>query len=100
MSDAHLRSHRVRGTIAPYFMDRHAISPNDAIDFTPRDAAEAKTLAALVADGIVRATPGRKLWFDLDRHAVVEDRRSRSRAIIGIAISVTIAVIAVLFYRG
>ncbi|VVT23210.1 conserved hypothetical protein [Sphingomonas sp. EC-HK361] len=100
MSDAHLRPHRVRGTIAPYFMDRHAIGPDDAIDFVPRNPAEAKALAALVADGVVRATPARKLWFDLDRHAAAETRRAQTRAMIGIAISVLIAAIAVLFYRG
>lgn len=100
MSDAHLRPHRVRGTIAPYFLDRHAIGPDDAIDFPPRGSAEAKALAALVADGVVRATPARKLWFDLDRYAAVETRRAQTRAMVGIAISVLIAGIAVLFYRG
>ena len=100
MSDAHLRPHRVRGAIAPFFMDRHAIGPDDAIDFAPRNPAEEKALAALVADGVVRATPARKLWFDLDRYAALEARRAQRRAVVAIAASLVIAVIATLFYRG
>lgn len=100
MSDPMLRPHRVRGTIAPWFMDRHAIGPADAIDFAPRDAGETRALAALVADGAIRATPARKLWLDLDRYAAAEDRRARTRAFVGVAVSLAIAAIAILFYVG
>jgi hypothetical protein len=52
------RGYLVRGTIAPVFVERHALAPEDAIDFAPRSPQEAKAFAAMKARGVVRAAGG------------------------------------------
>ncbi|MBS0479039.1 MAG: hypothetical protein JSR79_07055 [Proteobacteria bacterium] len=89
---------RVRGRIAEAMLAAHAIAPEDAIDFAPdpRDAAE---FAKLRAAGIVREVPGGRFWFDLVAYHLREQARSRVAVMWTLGLAVTIAAVAVLFYR-
>jgi hypothetical protein len=91
---------RVRGSIAPQFLARHALSPVDAIPFQPANAREAKAFAAMRATGcVVESSPGH---FHLDLPAChrEEDRRRRKAVPRVILACVLVAVLAMLFYRG
>ncbi|HXH16460.1 MAG TPA: hypothetical protein VNJ10_10050 [Sphingomonas sp.] len=94
------RPHRIRGTIAPLFLARHAIGPDDAIAFVPRDPRERRAFDGLRERGVVRETfPGR-YYFDLAAHYAAAERRNRLVVPIAILLSVLIAWIATLFFRG
>ncbi|USU08418.1 hypothetical protein NF700_15320 [Sphingomonadaceae bacterium OTU29MARTA1] len=90
----------VHGTIAPRFVDAHAVTASDAIDFAPADAREAKAFAAMVSDGSIRmAVPGR-FWFDMDAYEAAAAGRRAKRVPVMLIVTLLIAVGAVMFYRG
>ena len=95
-----LRPHRIRGVIPALFLARHAIAPDDAIAFLPRDARERATFDRLRANGIVRETAHGRFFFDLDAHYAAVERRRRLAVPIAIIVSVLIAWIATQFFRG
>lgn len=95
-----LRPHRIRGVIPALFLARHAIGPDDAIAFLPRDAREQTTFDLLRANGIVRETAHGRFYFDLDAHYASVERRRRLAVPIAIIVSVLIAWIATRFFRG
>ncbi len=90
---------RVRGRIAEAMLAAHALAPEDAIEFTP-DPRDAAAFDNLRRAGIVREVPGGRLWFDLVAYHLREQARSRVAVIWTLGLSVMIAVIAVMFYRG
>lgn len=90
---------RVRGRIAEAMLAAHALAPEDAIDFTP-DPRDAAALVKLRAAGIVRDVPGGRIWFDLVAYHLRERARSRVAVIWTFGLAVTIAAVAMLFYRG
>ncbi|USU04780.1 hypothetical protein NF699_17370 [Sphingomonadaceae bacterium OTU29LAMAA1] len=90
----------VHGTIAPRFVDAHAVTASDAIDFAPADEREAKAFAAMVSDGSIRvAVPGR-FWFDMDAYEAAAAGRRAKRVPVMLIVTLLIAVGAVMFYRG
>ncbi len=89
---------RVRGRIAEAMLAAHALSPEDAIDFTP-DPRDATAFAKLRDAGIVREVPGGRFWFDLVAYHLREQARSRDAVIWSLAVAVMIAAVAMLFYR-
>ncbi len=95
-----LRPHRIRGVIPALFLAQHAIGPDDAIAFLPRDAREQVTFDRLRASGIVRETALGRFYLDLDAHYAAIDRRRRLVVPIAIIVSVLIAWIATRFFRG
>ncbi len=95
-----IRPHRIRGTIPALFLARHAIGPDDAIAFTPRDPSEQATFDRLRARGIVRKETGGGFYFSLDAHYAAAERRRRFVVPIAIIGSMLIAWIATLFFRG
>ena len=95
-----LRPHRIRGVVPALFLVRHAIGPDDAIAFQPRDAPEQATFDRLRANGIVRETASRRFYFDLDAYYAAVERRRRLAVPIAIIVSVLIAWIATRFFRG
>lgn len=94
-----LRPHRVTGPVMAAFLDAAAIQPAAAIRYRPASPAESAAFARLQADGVLVAS-GAGHWFDLRRHYAVEQARSAKRAAIAVVVALTIAAIAVLFYRG
>ena len=95
-----LRPHRIRGDIPALFLARHAIGPDDAIAFLPRDSREQATFDRLRANGIVRETASGHFYFDLDAHYAAVERRRGLAVPIAIIVSVLIAWIATRFFRG
>ncbi|MEO7169241.1 MAG: hypothetical protein V4610_23365 [Pseudomonadota bacterium] len=91
---------RVRGPVAAHFLAHHALSPEDAIDFVPRDRVERWWFDRFRRIGALReAEPGR-YWFDLVAYHLEAQAFSRRWVPIAIAVSVVIAAVAMLFYRG
>ena len=95
-----LRPHRIRGVIPALFLARHAIAPDDAIVFQPRDASEQAACDWLRANSIVCETASGHFYFDLDAHYAAVERRRRLAVPIAIIVSVLIAWIATRFFRG
>lgn len=90
---------RVRGRIAEAMLAQHAISPEDAVDFTP-DPRDGNAFAKLRTAGIVRAVPDGRVWFDLVAYHFRDRARSRVATVIAFVIATAIAAGALLFYRG
>ncbi|RZM26409.1 MAG: hypothetical protein EOP67_41915 [Sphingomonas sp.] len=95
-----MRPHRIRGVIPALFLARHAIGPDDAIAFLPRNSREETTFGRLRANGIVRETTSGRFFFDLDVHYAAVERRRRLAVPIAIIASVLIAWIATRFFHG
>ncbi len=94
------RPHRIRGTIAPLFLARHTIGPDDVIGFVPRDPRARAAFEKLRGQGIVRQTAPGRFYFDLAAHHAAAERRNRFLVPIAILLSVTIAGTATMFFRG
>jgi hypothetical protein len=90
----------VHGTIAPRFVDAHAVTASDAIDFAPADSREAKAFAAMVSDGSIRMAGPERFWFDMDAYEAAAAERRAKRVPVMLIVALLVAVVAVLFYRG
>lgn len=95
-----LRPHRIRGVVPALFLARHAIGPDDAIAFLPRDPGEQADFDRLRARGIVRQTALGNFYYDLDAHYAAIERRRRFVVPVAIVVSILIAWIATWFFRG
>ena len=71
------RGHLVRGPIAPVFVERGALAPEDAIDFAPATPREARAFAALRDARVVRRA-GAGWWLDIVAYRAREEARSRA----------------------
>lgn len=89
----------VRGPIAPVFVERGALSPADAIPFTPSTPREAKAFAALRRSGAMREA-GRNWWLDIVAYQANANARSRAAVPWLIVGAVVIAGAATRFYMG
>ena len=94
------RPHRIRGVVPALFLARHAIEPDDAIAFLPRDPRAQADFDRLRARGIVRQTAPGNFYYDLDAHYAAIERRRRFVVPIAILASILIAWIATRFFRG
>lgn len=90
---------RVRGRIATAMLALHAISPEDAVEFTP-ESRDVREFDRLRAAGIVREVPGGRYWYDLVAYHLRDRARSRTAMIWTVGVAVTLAALATLFYRG
>ena len=95
-----LRPHRIRGVVPALFLARHAIGPDDAIAFLPRDPGEQADFDRLRTRGIVRQTALGNFYYDLDAHYAAIERRRRFVVPVVIVVSILIAWIATWFFRG
>ncbi len=86
---------RVRGHAAGHLLAHYALSPDEAVAYTPPGALHRWWLARQIGDGVVRQASG-GLWIDLPAHARVAERRSRRAA--AVAVPLAPAALALLFY--
>jgi len=100
MTELPAAARRVRGPVAGHFLAHHALSPEDAIDFVPKDKVELWWFERFRRIGALReAAPGR-WWFDLVAYHLDAQAFSRRWVPIAIIMSVAIAAVAMLFYSG
>lgn len=91
--------HRIRGDLAGWFLDRHAIAAEDAVRFTPRPG-DTRAFARLLRLGIVREPRPGHFYFDLAAHYAHAEAMRRRMVPILIVLSVLVAALATLLYRG
>ncbi len=89
----------VHGTVAPRFVEAHAVTASDAMPFTPADAREAKAFAAMVADGSIRMSAPGRFWFDMQAHEAAAAVRRAKRVPVLLIVALLIAAVAVAFYH-
>ena len=88
---------RVRGHAAGYLLAHHALTPAEAVPYTPSGAVDRWWLERQLADRVVRVAPG-GLWIDLAANVRVARRRSRRAVAIVLPLVLMAAVVAMLFY--
>lgn len=89
---------RVRGRIAEAMLALHAISPEDAVDYTP-EPGDRREFERLRSAGIVRDAGDGRYWFNLIAYHLRERARSRLWTIGAFGIALVSAAIAMLLYR-
>lgn len=88
--------HRVRA----HFAALHAVTPDDAIEYMPPGPRELREFTRLRRAGVIRdAAPGQH-WLDLDRMGMEQRRMSPGKMAGIVALSVVMAVLLLLLYRG
>jgi len=90
----------VHGTIAPRFVAAHAVTASDAIAFTPAAGREATAFAAMIADGSIRMPVAGRFYFDMDAYEAAAAARGARRVPLLLIVSLLVAGVAVVFYRG
>ena len=90
---------RTRSRIARAMIQAHALAPEQAIAFNPGPS-DVTELMKLRKAGVVRETLPGHYWLDLVANHYREQQAGRVRAMWAFGISLMIAAIAVLFYRG
>lgn len=89
----------VHGTIAPRFVEARAVTPDDAIAFTPGDSREARALAAMIADGSIRMVAPGRFYFDMPAYEAAAAARRAKSVLVMLIVALLIAAVAVAFYR-
>lgn len=88
--------HRVRA----HFAALHAITPGDAIEYNPPGARELREFTRLRRTGVIREVAPGHYWLDLDRMGTAERKMSPVKVAVAVALSVVIAVVLTMLYRG
>ena len=88
---------RVRGHAAGYLLAHHALSPAEAVIYTPPGKLDRWWLDRQVADGVVRVAAG-GLWIDLAANLRTARRRGHLAYAIALPFILAAPLIAVLFY--
>jgi hypothetical protein len=89
----------VHGTIAPRFVEAHAVTPADAIAFTPAGRREVRALAVMIADGSIRMPAAGRHYFDMDAYEAAATARRARRVPVLLLVALLIAAVAMVFYR-
>ena len=89
---------RTRRRLAQFFMANHALSPEDAIQFSTTTDADEKVFARMLRTGMVRDAGRNRYFLDLPAYHAHINRRQRLNAVITIVLAVAIAVLATRFY--
>ena len=100
MTELPAAARRVRGPVAGHFLAHHALSPEDAIDFVPKDRVELWWFERFRRIGALREVAPGRYWFDLVAYHLDAQAFSKRLVPIAIALSVLIALLTMLFYRG
>ena len=90
---------RVRGPVARYFLARHALSAEDAVAYAPKTRLESWWFDRLRRRGSLREVGQGSFYFDLIAYHVDAEALRRRAVTISLVLSLSIAGIAMLFYR-
>lgn len=89
-----------RREITAHFLAFHAISPGDAVAFTPAKLVAQRQFEKMLASGAVKQASKGLYWLDVAAyHAEIEARRARLVPVVIVA-SLVIAAVLLFFYRG
>ena len=89
---------RTRRRLARFFMGNHAISPEDAIQFSTTTDADEKVFARMIRTGMIRNAGRNRYYLDLQAYHTQINRRQRLNAIITIVLALAVAFLATMFY--
>ena len=90
---------RVRGPVTRYFLGRHALSAEDAIAYAPKTRLERWWFDRLRREGSLREVEQGSFYFDLIAYHRDAELFRRRSVTISLLLSLSIAGIAMLFYR-
>lgn len=88
---------RARNKVADYFIDRDAVSINDAVRFTTKSPVERRAFERLQDKGIIRSA-GNDQWF-LDVSAYNRARRRRRQLVVAAGAALGAGIAAALLRR-
>jgi hypothetical protein len=91
---------RTRRRIADHFYVHHAISAGDAVAFVPQNRIERGQFERMLARGVVRNAGAGQYWLDIDAYRDEIETRRRKLVPIVVILSVAIAGLILLGYRG
>ena len=100
MSELPAAARRVRGPVAGHFLARHALSPEDAIEFVAKDRVERWWFDHFLRIRALREVSPGRYWFDLIAYHRDAQAFSKRWVPIAIGVSLVIVAVAMLFYRG
>ena len=89
----------MRGPVARYFLAGHALSAEDAIPYTPKTWLERWWFDRLCRRGSLREVRRGSFYFDLIAYHQDAEAIRRGAVTISLLLSLSIAGIAMLFYR-
>ena len=90
---------RARRKLVDHFCAQHAITPYDTILYTP-PAELRSAFDRLLAERLIRKEGHAYYWLDLRAYEAAIERQRRKLVPVAIAVSVLLAVVAMLFYAG
>ncbi|HEY0621473.1 hypothetical protein [Sphingomonas sp.] len=93
------RAGRARRKLVDHFCAQHAITPYDTILYTPPADLKA-AFDTLLAERLIREEGHAYYWLDLRAYEAAIELRRRKLVPVAIAVSVLLAVVAMLFYAG
>lgn len=93
------RAGRARRKLADHFCAQHAITPYDTILYTPPPELKA-AFDGLLAERLIRKEGHAYYWLDLRAYEAAIELRRRKLVPAAIAVSLLLAVVAMLFYAG
>ena len=93
------RGHRIRGPVAGRLLAMHAITPADAIAYTPKDRMTRWWLDHHLRTGTICRLPDGRIHLDLHAHYARIEARSRRVVPLALVGAIAIAGITVLFYQ-
>lgn len=93
------RAGRARRKLVDHFCAQHAITPYDTILYTPPADLRAE-FDRLLAERLIRKEGHAYYWLDLRAYEAAVVLRRRKLVPVTIAVSVLLAVVAMLFYLG
>ena len=91
---------RARRRIASHFFVHHATDAEDAVAYLPQSAIERRQFERMQHKGVIREASAGRYWIDIAAYQAEIDARRRVLVPIVIVLSVVIAGLILLAYRG
>ena len=90
---------RARRRVINHFCVWHAISPEEAIEYSPPSLLEQRQFDRMLKGGVIKAAQPGLYWIDLAASEAADARRRRKLVPVVIAACLAIAATLLLFYR-
>lgn len=90
---------RARRRVINHFCVWHAVSPDQAIEYSPPSLIEQRQFDRMLKGGVIKAAQPGLYWVDLAASEAADERRRRKLVPLVIGACVAIAVALMLLYR-